>query len=90
VLELLLKYPQARAQVGDELGVSGDLETALRGSYEPPVGEADDLPPGTPMVCPLNPSPEHCLKRLRQKGQVLYCAEHGAPLVIADSLGSKE
>jgi hypothetical protein len=85
VLEIVQQHPQAHARVRQELGIKG-LE-AFR-LYEPSAGGPEEVPAGTWMVCPENP--EHCRKRLRQKGQVLICAEHGVPLVPADSVPPKE
>jgi len=81
ILDLLQAHPQAQARLGSELGLKGDL-TRLR--YAPQAGGPGEVPAGTLMVCPLDPA--HCRRRLRQKGQRLFCPEHGVALVPADSL----
>jgi hypothetical protein len=81
VLDLLQKHPQAHSRVSGELGIKGGLES-LR-SYRPPNGEPTP-PPSVLMVCPQDPA--HYRKRLRQRGQKLFCPEHGRPLVPADSV----
>jgi hypothetical protein len=40
------------------------------------------------MVCPEDP--DHYQRRLRQKGQKLFCPAHGKTLVSAGSLPSQE
>lgn len=86
VLELLQQYPQAQARMNSELGIKGTLES-FRGAYTPTAGGPDDIRSGTLMVCPIEPS--HYRKRLRQKGQPIFCPQHGVPLVPADSLESQ-
>jgi len=81
VLDLLGQYPQAQAHVSGALGIKGSLE-AFR-LYEPPAGEHTP-PESVLMVCPIDPA--HYQKRLRQKGQKLFCPQHGVPLVRADSM----
>lgn len=81
VLDLLHKYPQAQARVTGALGIKGALE-AFR-MYEPQAGQHDP-PESVLMVCPVDPT--HYCKRLRQKGQMLFCPQHGVPLVPADSM----
>lgn len=85
ILNLLRAHPQAQTRLGGELGIKGDLTRLL---YEPSAGGPGEVPAGTLMVCPLNPA--HYRRRLRQKGQQLFCPEHGVALVPADSLPSKE
>ncbi len=82
VLDLLQKHPHAYAKVVGALGIKGSLE-AFR-TYSPLAGEGGGVPAGTWMVCPQDPG--HYRKRLRQKGQKLFCPEHGVPLVPADSI----
>ena len=85
ILDLFGAHPQAKTRLGSELGIKGDLYRALRG-YEPlPVGE-EEIPPGTWVVCPVDPG--HYRVRLRQKGQ--RCPDHGRLLVRADSIPSQE
>jgi len=84
VLDLLERHPQARARASSELGIKGDLGV-LRGGYEPSPGGPQEVPAGTLMVCPVDP--QHYRRRLRQKGQKLFCPQHdGVALVPADSL----
>ena len=85
ILNLLRAHPQAQTRLGGALGIKGDLTRLL---YEPPAGGPGEIPAGTLMVCPLDPA--HYRRRLRQKGQPLFCPEHGVALVPADSLSSKE
>jgi hypothetical protein len=74
---------------------AGERGVAVRGVvaggihiYEPPAGGPGEVAAGTPMVCPVDPA--HYRRRLRQKGQRLFCREHGVALVPADSLPPKE
>jgi hypothetical protein len=83
VLDLLERHPQARMRVNGELGIKGDV-ISLRAAYVPTLGESGEIPAGTLMVCPVDPA--HYRRRLRQKGQKLFCPQHGKPLVLADSL----
>jgi hypothetical protein len=85
VLDLLQRYPEAKARVSGELGIQGPLESAVRGLYEPLPGEQGEIPAGALMVCPEDPS--HYRRRLRQKGQRFYCPQHRVDLVPADSIG---
>jgi hypothetical protein len=85
VLDLLRAYAQAQTRLGEELGIKGDLTRLL---YEPPAGGPGEVPAGTLMVCPVDPA--HYRRRLRQKGQRLFCSEHGVALVPADSSSSKK
>jgi hypothetical protein len=85
VLEILQKHPRALTGVRRELGVE---EIEILRMYEPPPGGLDEVPAGTLMVCPVDP--DHCRKRLRQKGQTLFCPEHGVALVPAGSVAPKE
>ena len=87
VLDLLDRHPPARARVRDALGVKGDLR-ALRAAYDSYVGAPNEIPAGTLVVCPQDPT--HYRRRLRQKGQALFCSEHGVALVPADSLPAEE
>ena len=56
-------------------------ERGLIRSYTPPPGQQPALPPGTLMVCPVDPN--HYQKRLRTAGQRLKCPQHGKDLVPA-------
>ena len=85
ILNLLQAHPQAQTRLGSELGIKGDL-TRLK--YEPPAGGPDEVEAGTLMVCPEDRA--HYRRRLRQKGQPLFCPEHGVALVPADSPSPKE
>jgi len=85
VLDLLRAHPQAETRVSSELGLKGGLRV-LRGDYEPGPGGPDDIPPGTLVVCPVDP--EHYRRPLRQKGQ--RCPDHGVLLVPADSFPPRE
>ena len=95
-LALLQGHPEAMTLVKGKLGVKGDLSETLRG-YEPAPGGApydrhpggpEEIPAGTLMVCPKDP--DHYQRRLRQKGQKLFCPDHQVALVPADSLPSQE
>jgi len=97
ILDLLQAHPLAQTQLGSELGGKGELAWlreepekagAVAVGYEPPAGGPDEVPAGTLIVCPVDPA--HYRRRLRQKGQQLFCPEHGVALVPADSLPSKE
>ena len=85
-LELLQKHPQARACVTGELGIKGDLKSPR--TYRPRAGDHPPPPPSVWMVCPKHPT--HSPTRLHQKGQKLFCPEHGVPLVPADSVEQEE
>jgi hypothetical protein len=84
ILDLLQRHSRARMRLGSELGLEGDPLRALRGAdailfdYEPLPGGPPDVPVGTLMVCPVDPT--HYSQPLRQKGQPLFCPDHGVPL----------
>ena len=84
VLDLLQRYPEVKAQVAGEAGVKGALEGAMRGLYEPTPGGPSEIPAGTLMVCPVDPG--HDRRRLRQKGQRLFCSLHQVDLVPAGEI----
>lgn len=88
VLDLLQRYPEVKARVAGEAGVKGALEGTMRGFYEPTPGEPGEISPGTLMVCPVDPN--HYRRRVRQKGQRLFCPLHQEDLVPADSIGAEE
>ncbi len=93
ILNLLQAHPQAQARLNSELGLKGRLarpqpEGEAVAFYEPSAGEPQEVPAGTLMVCPVDPA--HYRRRLRQKGQRLFCPEHGVDLVPADSPSSEE
>ena len=81
VLDLLARYPQAESHVTAALGAKGDLDLETF-RYTPPPGEGDAIPAGAMMVCPIDPA--HYRKRLRQKGQRLFCPQHDVELVPED------
>lgn len=85
VLALLQRHPQAKAQVSAELGIKGTLEFAVRGAPKPIPGETDQVPASILMVCPVDPA--HYRRRLRQKGQTLFCPQHGVALVFEPIAG---
>ena len=87
VLDLLQKHPQAMARVSSALGVKGELALTLRG-YEPIPGSGVEVAAGTLMACPIDPS--HYRRRLRQKGQPLFCPEHGVALAPVAPPPAKE
>jgi hypothetical protein len=86
VLDLLYRHPQALRRVKSELGITGDLEVYRKG-YQPQPGGPSEIPAGTLMVCPDDPT--HYQRRLRQKGQRLFCSQHDKELVPADSLSGQ-
>lgn len=96
VLDLLQAHPQAQARLNRELRLEkGELARLRQAApdeavafFEPQAGEPGEVPAGTLMVCPLDAA--HYRRRLRQKGQRLFCPEHGVALVPADSLPSQE
>lgn len=57
------------------------IPAEVRAAFEPLPGEPGEVPAGTWMVCPKDPT--HYRRRLRQKGQRLFCPEHGVELVPA-------
>jgi hypothetical protein len=83
VLALLTQHPEARARVVKELDIGGQLEQAILLGYEPGLGEDTGVEGAVLMVCPEDPS--HYQRYLQQKGQRLYCPQHGVPLVPAGS-----
>ena len=85
LLRVLAQTPQTQSLLGQHLTPKG-LE--LLRTYSSPPGEGTGIDAGTLMVCPKDPS--HCRKRLRARGQILYCAEHKVQLVPADSIEPKE
>jgi hypothetical protein len=87
VLDILYRHPKALQRVKSELGTTGDLEVYRKG-FQPQPGGPSDIPAGTLMVCPEEPT--HYQRRLRQKGQRLFCPDHGKELVPADALPAEE
>ncbi len=88
VLDLLQAHPQAQTRLDRELRLKEGELARLRHApaeavafYEPQPGEPGEVPAGTLMVCPQDPT--HYRRRLRQKGQRLLCPEHGVELVPA-------
>ena len=82
ILDLLERYPQAWSRIVAALGAKEGLHLELTRSYDPLPGEGDAIPVSTVMVCPVDPT--HYRKHLRQKGQRLFCPEHGVELVPED------
>jgi hypothetical protein len=87
ILSLLQEHPRAKTRVSSKLGIKGELPTTLR-TFESLPSPGEVLPAGTLMVCPEDP--DHYRQRLRQKGQLLFCPEHGVALVRVDALPSQE
>ena len=85
VLDLVAAHPEVKLRISGELGIKGELSLSVR-AYDPLAGEDTWIPPGTLMVCPVDPS--HYRKPLRQKGQM--CPLHGVELVPEDQVESKE
>ncbi len=84
-LALLIHYPQAWEQLREQLppDTLGADDFAMR-FFEFLPGGGGDVPAGTLMVCPEDPT--HYRRRLHQKGQVLICPQHGVRLVpLADA-----
>lgn len=81
-LDLLIRHPEAWERLRERLPAEtlGSEEIVARFyEYSPLPGEEGGVPAGTLMVCPEDPS--HCRKRLQQRGQVLFCPQHGVRLV---------
>jgi hypothetical protein len=79
-LDLLIRHPDAWEKLREQLRAQ-DLaseEIAAR-FFEPLPGAEAEVPAGTLMVCPQDPT--HYRKRLHQKGQVMFCPQHGVRLV---------
>jgi hypothetical protein len=53
--------------------------------FEPLPGEGGEIPPGTVMVCPVDPG--HYRRRLQFRGQRLRCPEHEVDLVPEERSG---
>ena len=53
--------------------------------FEPLPGEGGEIPPGTVMVCPVDPG--HYRRRLQFRGQRLRCLEHEVDLVPEERSG---
>lgn len=87
ILDLLKTHPEAQKRIASELGIKGALPLRLTG-YDPLAGADNEVPAGTTVVCPIDPT--HCRKKLRAKGQKLFCPQHGKLLVPEDQLESKE
>jgi hypothetical protein len=79
-LNLLIRHPEAWERLRERLPAEIlDSEEMVARFFEPLPGEEGGVLAGTVMVCPVDPS--HCRKRLQQKGQVLFCPQHGVRLV---------
>jgi hypothetical protein len=61
------------------------LLRALGREFEPLPGEGGEIPPGTVMVCPVDPG--HYRRRLQFRGQRLRCPEHEVDLVPEERSG---
>jgi hypothetical protein len=79
-LDILIRHPAAWTELRERVGaqVLASEEMVAR-FYEPLPGGEGEVAAGTEMVCPVDPT--HYRKRLRQKGQVLFCPQHGVKLV---------
>jgi hypothetical protein len=79
-LDLLIRHPDAWEKLRERLWAQ-DLasEQIVARFFEPLPGEEAEVPADTLMVCPDDPT--HYRKRLHQKGQVLFCPQHGVRLV---------
>lgn len=86
-LDLLQRYPQAKQELGDELGVQAPLES-VRLLFSPAPGGPQPVQATTMMVCPVDPS--HYQRPLMVQGQRLFCPQHGVELVPQDSLPHEE
>jgi hypothetical protein len=79
-LDLLIRHPEAWDRLREQLPAEMlDSEAMVARFFEPLPGEEGGVSAGTMMVCPVDPS--HYRKRLRQKGQVLFCPQHEVRLV---------
>ncbi len=79
-LDLLIRHPEAWEQLREQLPPETlGSEVMVARFFEPLPGGEGEVAAGTLMVCPEDPS--HCRKRLQQKGQVLFCPQHGVRLV---------
>jgi hypothetical protein len=81
-LNLLIRHPEAWERLRERLPaetLGSEAMVARFYEYDPLPGEEDGVSAGTVMVCPVDPS--HYRKRLRQKGQVLFCPQHEVRLV---------
>ncbi|HHH41311.1 MAG TPA: hypothetical protein ENK56_04830 [Chloroflexi bacterium] len=74
----IAEHPTLREQLGRIVEDLGGAGAAVR-LYQQLPGGPDDVPAGTVMVCPVNPS--HCRKRLQYAGQRLRCPQHKVDLV---------
>jgi hypothetical protein len=70
------------AERGDEAAFEALLVQAERCGYHRPPGTDPAIPPGTLMVCPVDPA--HYRRYRRDAAQVLRCPVHKKPL-ISDS-----
>jgi hypothetical protein len=79
-LNLLIRHPKVWERLREQLPAEMlDSEEMAARLFEPLPGGAGEVEAGTVMVCPVDPS--HYRKRLQQKGQVLFCPQHGVRLV---------
>jgi len=79
ILNASLRHPRTWRQLRERLGLEKRMEEVRARLFEVIPGGPGEVPAGTLMVCPVDPS--HYRKRLRQKGEVLFCPEHGVQLV---------
>jgi hypothetical protein len=82
-LQAIKKHPRVRARLEEILGQKG-VEEPHR-LFEPLPGGEEVIPPGTVMVCPVDPS--HYRMRLQFVGQRLRCPEHKVDLVPEERSG---
>jgi len=80
-LVAIREHPQVRDRLAEILRQEGVEE--LHRLYEPLPGEGGEIPAGTMMVCPVDPS--HYRRRLQFAGQRLWCPEHKVGLVPEES-----
>jgi hypothetical protein len=64
---------------------AGLSQVVLVRKFEPLPGEGGEIPPGTVMVCPVDPG--HYRRRLQFRGQRLRCPEHEVDLVPEERSG---
>jgi hypothetical protein len=76
-LAAIREHPRVRDRLAEILRREG-VEEPYR-LYEPLPGEGGEIPAGTLMVCPVDPS--HYRMRLQFVGQRLRCPEHEVDLV---------
>lgn len=79
ILDLLQHQPEAQEAFRQQMDVGAEAFEVTRSGYQRLDGDPPPVSAGTMMVCPSGA--RHCRRKLRQKGQRLFCPDCGCELV---------